>query len=132
MQYGRFGKELQILLKHPQHRINISNRIVDVKGDAKTVVSAGAYDIVFGQLFDEGRSLGTVQNNQGPHTVVRRFGTKSQLCSTIQKCARKLRDVRCDVVESYLLQKADASHCGINVGDRRRAGLETTRRGRQF
>ena len=48
MQCGRFGKELQILLKHPQHSINISNRIVDVKGDANTVVTAGEYDIFFG------------------------------------------------------------------------------------
>jgi len=38
----------------------------------------------------------------------------------------------CDVVESDLLQQPDASHRGINVGDGRRAGLETTRRGRQF
>jgi hypothetical protein len=45
LQYGGFGKEPQILLKYPQHSINISNRIVDVKGDAKTVVTAGAYDI---------------------------------------------------------------------------------------
>ena len=44
LQYGGFGKEPQILLKYPQHSINISNRIVDVKGDAKTVVTAGAYD----------------------------------------------------------------------------------------
>jgi hypothetical protein len=48
VQCGRFGKELQILLKHPQHSINISNRIVDVKGDANTVVTAGEYDIFFG------------------------------------------------------------------------------------
>jgi len=56
LQYGGFGKELQILLKHPQHRINISNRIVDVKGDAKTVVTAGAYDILFG-LSDAARGI---------------------------------------------------------------------------
>jgi len=48
VQCGRFGKELQISLKHPQHSINISNRIVDVKGDANTVVTAGEYDIFFG------------------------------------------------------------------------------------
>jgi len=48
VQCGRFGKELQILLKHPQHSINISNRIVDVKGDANTVVTAGEYDFFFG------------------------------------------------------------------------------------